>query len=462
MTGSLPRRFSRRTLLPGPIILAGAALGSKTVRAEDAGLEIPDTPAGRQLRWVLETANAGGGGFTPEEIEKRYSPDYLAVAAPGGIAAYLMQNVVPLAPLAVARFEGGAGDLHANTVLATGQGYWRGTLSVDFDGHGKINTMWFEPATLPTPLTNGPETLNGVGVHLSRLAPLAGYMAAELKDGEIEVLAEHNADQRLGLASTFKIYVLGTIAEQVRAGEASWTETLTTDTALHSLPNGYMGLLPGGLDFPLVHFAEEMIARSDNTATDHLIHRLGRETVEQGFRDLGHGEPERNTPLLMTREWFAIKLRFDEEQLQAWFAADEAGKREQLESVVDPIADTLTDDEEWLVPTLIEEIEWFASARDLTSALAWLHSAGQEPGLGSVMDCLSLQPDLVLDPATWRYVGYKAGYETGVDSNVYLLQRADGRWFTLAAVINDPEQEIPGYRMTDLVVTGISLLAQVP
>jgi putative SOS response-associated peptidase YedK len=79
-----------------------------------------------------------------------------------------------------------------------------------------------------------------------------------------------------------------------------------------------------------------------------------------------------------------------------------------------------------------------------------------------VAGALSLEPGIVFDPAIWTYVGHKSGYETGVKSNVWLLQRSDGRWFVLAGIINDPRKEINGAGLADLMVAATALLAKTP
>ena len=50
-----------------------------------------------------------------------------------------------------------------------------------------------------------------------------------------------------------------------------------------------------------------MISISDNTATDHLLHHLGRRNVEGQMVAMGHGTPQRNRPLLSTREMVMLR-----------------------------------------------------------------------------------------------------------------------------------------------------------
>jgi beta-lactamase class A len=203
-----------------------------------------------------------------------------------------------------------------------------------------------------------------------------------------------------------------------------------------------------------------MISQSDNTATDHLIDRLGREAVEESFASMGHSHPELNTPLLMTREWFAIKMRFSDRDIHRYELAGEATRREIIQEMAIPNAATLAEWEPWLAFRAIDTIEWFASATDLCTAMASLLETARHEGMQPVLDALSLQPGITFDPAVWSYVGYKGGYETGVKSDVWLLQRVDGRWFVMAGIINNIQAEIDGYGFTDLMIAAADLLAR--
>ena len=62
-----------------------------------------------------------------------------------------------------------------------------------------------------------------------------------------------------------------------------------------------------GTGVPLRRYAEPMISISDNTAADHLIHRLGRRAVEAQMTRFGMARPLLDTPFLTTRELFVLK-----------------------------------------------------------------------------------------------------------------------------------------------------------
>ncbi len=438
-------------------------LGRPVASAPLPGLAIPSTPAGERLSWVLGAVNRGGEGLTEGAIRHRFTEAYLSALPPAALIADVVTYLVPIAPISVARIEGGITDTRAHVLLlGAGGQVWRFVLEVEPVQPHRITTLYFLPVTVAVPSPKAPRTWSSLIKRLQRLAPEVSFVAAEVRDATCQPVAVVNPDLPLAIASSFKLYVLGEIARQVASGEARWDEPLTLRNALKSLPSGNLLYLPDGSVLPLQYYAERMIAESDNTATDHLIHRLGRRNVEEMMAVMGHAEPERNRPLLLTREWFAIKLRLRPDQVRRYLAANETGKRKMLRQEIDPLADTLWDGEDWPGPYLIDTIEWFASANDLCRAMVSLHEMASQPGLAPVAGALSLEPGIVFDPAIWTYVGHKSGYETGVKSNAWLLERSDGRWFVLAGIINDPRKEINGAGFADLMVAAAALLAKIP
>jgi hypothetical protein len=424
-------------------------------------IAIPDTAAGEQLTWTLAQVNGGAGKLKESEVEDHVAPDFLAGLSAANLISILQDLTGPSAPWTVARFEGGASDTRANALLFTADGnQWRIRLGVEAKAPHRINDLFFEPAPAPEPLER-PRSWKGLDSYLKRVAPKVGFVAAEVSGGGCQPLFTLNPNRELAVASAFKLYVLGAVADAVAAGEIGWDDALAIQSDLKSLPNGDLRLEPAGSRFPVRAYADQMMANSDNTATDHLIALLGRERVEAFMAEMGHSAPERNQPLLLTREWFALKLRYSEEALDEFTGASDAEQRAFLREDVDPVAATLYDDEVWVGPNEIETIEWFASAGDLCRALAVLQSQAEKPGMTPVYDALSLNPGVAWDARTWRYVGFKEGYETGVKAYAWLLQRADGRWFAVTAIINDPKQEIDGYTLRQYAVTAVDLLAKV-
>jgi hypothetical protein len=218
---------------------------------------------------------------------------------------------------------------------------------------------------------------------------------------------------------------------------------MVVNDRLKSKPAGAMRYEAPGTRHSLRYFAERMIAESDNTATDHLIARLGRENVESALLLLGHGAPEANTPLLMTRELFALKIINDDTLIDDYVAGTDDEQRELLADRIGSLRLAPEGWGTWSGPRWIEQVEWFASATDICRALSRLREMAKRPGLEPVTQILSLnRGGIAFNRKQWPYAGFKEGYESGVYSMCWLLRRADNRVYVVAAAFNNPTEDI--------------------
>src|SRR5699024_2625919 len=196
---------------------------------------------------------------------------------------------------------------------------------------------------------------------------------------------------------------------------------------------------PAGTKVSVLELAEAMIWHSDNTATDHLITRLGRQNVQSAFAAYGHSNPSLNSPLLLTREMFGIKMSQTSEWMATWESSPDDIQMKMLKTAIDPMQIHPSEGwGRWNGPTAIDGIEWFASAADLCRATAALWSMGAQPGLEPVRDILTGNRNGLVDTSTWPRAGYKGGYEAGVVNMTFVLEREDGRVFFVSAGYNDP------------------------
>jgi len=293
----------------------------------------------------------------------------------------------------------------------------------------------------PTAMGRG-DDWNSVTDRLGGLAPGVGFLAAEIVDGDCQTIHESNGTQRLAIGSAFKLYVLAELGRQIASGDASWDERIPVQAGLKSMPSGSMLYAPNGSRHTLRYFAERMIAESDNTATDHLIERLGRERIESALPLFGHDAPEVNTPFLMTREFFAFKISVKPERVDQYLSSSEDEQRAILSNEIDPIQLNEFYWGDWTGPRRIDSVEWFASPMELCHVLATLTEMAETPLLAPIRDILSLNRGGLGNPQEWPYAGYKGGYEAGVFNMTWLLQRDDHRWFVLTATLNDPKRYV--------------------
>lgn len=294
------------------------------------------------------------------------------------------------------------------------------------------------PFLIPAQASAADEGWEQVLTAAQQVAPSSGLLVAEVADGECTALHETGADQRLAIASTFKLYVLAELARQIEAGEADWDEELAIRDGLKSMPSGSMLYLPVGSTRPLRYYAERMIAESDNTATDHLIYRLGRRNVENALSAFGHDAPQANTPLLMTREFFAFKISVDPADIDDYLDAPDAEQRRFLEQNVAPIRLNEFYWGDWTAPRRIDSVEWFATPRELCRLLAKLDKMAEQPELAPIRDILALNRGGFPEPSVFPYAGFKSGYEAGVFDLTWLVACRDGRSFVVTATFNDP------------------------
>ncbi|MEJ7838495.1 MAG: serine hydrolase, partial [Thermomicrobiales bacterium] len=296
---------------------------------------------------------------------------------------------------------------------------------------------------------------NQLDQKLETMSRDSNLLVAEFRGSSCSAIHDRNADRTLAIASTFKLYVLGELGLQVQKGEAAWDDRIELTASLRSMPSGDYAWVPAGTSVPVLDLAEAMIWQIDNTATDHLIDYLGRENVERAFASFGHSDPGLNSPLLMTRELFGIKMTQSSSWMDAYADADNARQLELLHTDIDPMAiDPNGGWGNWNGPTAIGEIEWFASASDLCRATASLWTMGAQPGLSPIRDVLSGNRGAVGELSSFPKAGYKGGYEAGVVNMTYILQREDGRVFFVSA----------GYNSTTSVIdpsTAVSYLIPV-
>jgi beta-lactamase class A len=300
--------------------------------------------------------------------------------------------------------------------------------------------------------SSGPHRI--IGLNLRPLAPkLTSWRSI---DGALSKLGTHaelyvgspsgrtiharHAWAPLAVGSAFKLYVLGALGQAIEERRASWQEQLAISTAHKNLPAGGMAADRAGSEHSLREYAEQMISVSDNTAADHLIARLGRAAIERQLQPLGNHTPELDEPFLTTRELFALKLAAPAGLRIAYDDGDSARRRALLPEV-DALSPTLAAAARWSTPRLIDRIEWFASASDLSRAISTLVARSAAPNLAPLKAIL-MNPASLTNPSPWSYVAYKGGSEPGVFSQTWYLQRRDGARFTVSLIVNDPHRLI--------------------
>ncbi|GII03943.1 serine hydrolase [Planobispora takensis] len=405
---------------------AGHAAAAPPARAVVAAPEIPDSPAGRQLRWFLDAPNRAP--LAESELAGHVNADYLKQLTVAGFNDFLAQakgltleKLTQVTPTALA----GTGRLGGQEFV----------IRIAVDGNGKINQIGVLPPEPPAP-----GSWAELDARLRKVAPETGFLAAEVGSrGRCKTVHGVAADKAQPLGSIFKVYVLGAVAEKVRDGRLRWDDKLTVkpEWKVPGTPgDGGLHERPDNSTVTVREAAKLMISISDNTATDILIHTVGRRAVEAKVRQWS-GDVERNTPFLTTREWALLKAVNYPEQARKYLSLGTAGKRAYLRNTV--AEQSFEGLEPWTTPREIHTIEWFGSPRDVCQAFAGLLSMKSRT-LHEVMSANDL--GLGLDSGKWPLVWAKGGSEAGVLSMAFLARSADGRTYVVTSLTNDSTKVI--------------------
>jgi Beta-lactamase enzyme family len=283
----------------------------------------------------------------------------------------------------------------------------------------------------------------------------AGFVVEKLNDdAPNQLIAAHNSGEQLAIASTFKLYILAELAEQVKAGQRSWGDVVPLSQ--RSFSSQATRNWPKDVPVTLATLALQMISVSDNSAADTLLHVLGRTAVEKRLALIGHDAPDKALPFLSTVEAFALKSPSNEALRNRYLAADEAKQREIIETEQSKLGFAQVDDQAFSAgPAFIDTIEWFASPYDIANLLDNIRRSHNDRMMEIMAVNTGLSP---ADTAKWRYIGYKGGEEPGVISMSFLLYSKSGNWYAVTGSWNDPAKAVDEDKFLGLMTRLLGLV----
>jgi len=259
-----------------------------------------------------------------------------------------------------------------------------------------------------------------------------------------------NSKDPVALGSEFKLYVLKTLSEKIMGQKANWEDKLKLQEDLKSLPSGVMQDYPANQEFRLLDFAGLMISRSDNTATDHLIEFLGRDSILSSM--VGYNSfLGRNAPFLSTMDLFRLRA-LNEDSLNNYLSLSSTDKTNFLGDLKkkydrNSLIEALKD---WDGPRDILKAEWFASTSDICSTVESLQKYSDiDP---KILQILSISVPFVWteDDPNFEYVGYKGGSEPGVLTMTFLLKTRNQKWACLSMAVNNEKENLNEDSVFDL------------
>ncbi|MCT2582624.1 class A beta-lactamase-related serine hydrolase [Actinophytocola gossypii] len=373
----------------------------------------PPATAEEQLAWFVDASARA----PVSEAEQRAHLSAEFLAAIGGPAAF-NETLTGLGPLTLDRIvDSSPASLQA--VLSD----FLVVLAVD--DAGLVSTLQL------TPHVPSPQSWSELDSRLRTLAPQVSFTTSSVDDG-CRPIHEVDGNRARPLGSAFKLYVLSALGRAVADGRASWDQNLPIRDEWKSLPSGVLQDRPAGTPVTLREHANLMISISDNTATDHLVHFLGRRAVLREMTAHGN-DRDRNKPLLTTRELFTLK-GFRYPALADTYLSFPRGLRAALLPVLNEVPRERI--VPWTEPRDIGSIEWFGSPTDMCRILAGLRSL-DDPAVATAMSISDGQIGLDRDefPTVW----FKGGSEPGVLTVNYLARTADGRTLVSSVMLADPD-----------------------
>ena len=304
------------------------------------------------------------------------------------------------------------------------------------------------------------------------------FLASEIIDHECTTVHAIDPDQSSAVGSSFKLYILAELANQIAAQNVpvespgsdgktylSWNTLLPIQSSYKSIPAGGLLFVPENTQYTVRYYAEQMIQRSDNTATDHLLYLLGRKKIEQQMLVTGHHNPAQNIPLFSTREFAVMKFLYSDKEIADYFAKSIVDKRALLNDEqrgYQQLEYYFAQNGDQQKPVRIDELEWFASRYDMCRVLVSLHNTAKQKNMQSVTEILSLDDPLNIDREQWSYVGFKGGSEFGVLAGNWLLQRNDARLFVLSFALSNKQSDIDKQAVVSILQSALALLSQTP
>lgn len=301
------------------------------------------------------------------------------------------------------------------------------------------------------------DSFDKVAAEIAALPGRTGFLVAELDGGTVKPLAAAHADEQFAIGSIVKLYILDELAAQVATGKRRWSDVVPLSH--QSFSSAGTANWPKDTPVTVQSLANWMISVSDNSATDTLIHLLGRKNIEARMRAAGHSAVSRNIPLLTTVEAFALKGDNFAAERVAFIASDDQAQRALIDAKADRLILSNVDGVSFSGgPRFIDSLEWFASPSDIARVMIDLRTRGSD----TAMSAMAINNGVGGGPAApWSYLGYKGGSELGVVAMSLLGQRkSDGKWFVVTASWNNPDAAVPTETMAGLITRLLALAAK--
>lgn len=414
----------------------------------------PSSPVWNRLRWAVETI----GSIDHGSLDTIFTPSFLGAISKDELTEYFTSFGEETKGLSFERIEKSTDTTMTAVARTNIDGTWqRVSIRVESQPPHRITRISYNTAEdLNAPEINSWHALDAILNEFNSEVSVAVW--GTKNSDQVVPLYKFHPDKILGIGSAFKLWVIGALAEEIKTGNLSWSDTIAIRNDWKSLPSGRMQRDSAGTKHSIAEYAKLMISISDNTATDHLINHLGRTRIESFMRQYC-SNPNYNLPFLTTREFFQLKTATSDSLRNIYTLADSKGRYSLLQNNLKTMI-LMSDAELPENPTSIKEIEYFAKVNDLCKLMLHLDSIGSKTTMQPVHDALISKTGLRWNSERWPQVYYKGGSEPGVLNMTWLANRSDGQQFTLAMTWNDTEKLIDTDSAVSAAYALIKLLSR--
>ncbi|MEM6962334.1 MAG: serine hydrolase [Myxococcota bacterium] len=379
---------------------------------------LPEGNASEQVRWLLEELRQPQ--TTLDEIGQRFSPQFSTVQV-----RQTIDNLRQLAP------DPEISDLIIASPIQVS--------AVVHDRNSNIGFSLFLQAgyTNDAPITGftvrGGFPRNGTSVResdralnfrqlddvLASLATDTSMYIGRIENDRCTAVFQRNSQLPLLSASIYKLWVLGALGEGIVAGRISASERLTL-TGLDTVRNGSVITSETfGTQISIKDMANLMMSLSDNTATDHLQRRIGRDRIEQALPRFGHRNRDLMTPFLTGNEARHLWGTVTADTVDDYINGSEATQRQIVNNELTPrgsFSRFTTDNFAAGVGA-----SWAASAQDVCGAYAGLRRFNNRSEAFDIVDNAAGGSAVLLGARDrWDRVWYKGG-SWATDAGFFVL-----------------------------------------
>ena len=244
-------------------------------------------------------ASHPGSRSVPRKIRAHFDAAFVAQVSP----AELNEGLESLGPPgSVVKLLGltHVSESALQAVLEIGRDRYSVQLSVD--PAGLIAGLLFKPVVDTVP-SSWPQA----DKQLASLAPGVSFLAAKVgPDGACTPVHAVAAGVPRPLASMFKLFVLGALANAVHEHRVAWGDKLTVSAAARVGSSSALQDVANGTKLTVEQLVVDMISVSDNTAADMLLALVGRSAVEDQVQQWS-SDASLDVPFLTVSELFTLK-----------------------------------------------------------------------------------------------------------------------------------------------------------